>query len=90
MSLAWLSRCLRELGSKLIARHLSESTPPPSPFLSLPEDVVILIVSFLPRPDNFSAALTCKPLHFICNNIFNNLTSPVSREEKEDFLLRLE
>lgn len=87
---AWIARSLRGLWSKPILRSIAASTHPwpQLPLLDLPEELVVLIISFLPRPDKLSAALACKPLHFICNDVVD--TGPVPREDKEDFLLRLE
>lgn len=90
MSRAWIARSFRELWSKPIIRSITASTHPwpKSPFLDLPEELIILIISFLPPSDKLSAALTCKPLHLIYNNVFD--IGPVSQEDKEEFLLRLE
>lgn len=94
-----LARYLRHyLGLIFRGTRLMRSRPPNpsfepqahSPLLALNVDVVIIIMSFLPHPDQLSAALSCKSLHFINDQIPHSLTAPLSIDDKADFLLRLE
>ena len=94
-----LARYLQyKLGLIFRSKSLMRSRPPtpplesqvPSPLLELNADVVVLIMSFLSRPDRLSAALSCKSLHFICDQILHGLTATLSIDDKADFLLRLE
>ncbi|CAH0048635.1 unnamed protein product [Clonostachys solani] len=91
MALALIYGWLQELVAN-ITRHVAWSGPPQSqsPLLELPAEVVVLIVTFLSPPDRLSAALACKPLHFIYKEILHDLYMPASKKDHENFLLRLE